>query len=86
MTRTTSAGTLVIGDLMRDYFLTAIEEHISYSMDPDNPDIENWENSCGLFVDFIQAQLETFPSSGNKLYACTSILSLYAHIHKYVYC
>ena len=47
-------GTLVIGDLMRDYFLTSIEPYVEYELNVNFTDLENWNTMCPLFVDFVK--------------------------------
>jgi len=59
-------GTLVIGDQMRDYFLTSIEPYLDYKLNIDFSDLENWKLMCPLFVDFVQAQLKHFPDPGDS--------------------
>lgn len=59
-------GTLVIGDQMRDYFLTSIEPYLEYELNVDLSDLENWSLMCPLFVEFVQLQLKHFPDMGHS--------------------
>ena len=59
-------GTLVIGDLMRDYFLTSIEPYVEYELNVNFTDLENWNTMCPLFVDFVLAQMKHFPDPNNS--------------------
>lgn len=59
-------GTLVIGDQMRDYFLTSIEPYVEYELNNNLSDLENWQFMCPLFVNFVLAQMAHFPDPKNS--------------------